>query len=85
MHRHGLTRQAGEVDAELAHRALACEVVAEAARAQMLADWTTAEAGAGRTSGIDGRARPAGWRSRQPGDDRAQDDTSAESGPPDDD
>lgn len=64
VHRHGLTRQAGEDDAELTHRALACEVVAEAARAQMLGDWTDAEAGTDRASRIDSRARPPGRRRR---------------------
>ncbi|GAA1966374.1 hypothetical protein [Catenulispora subtropica] len=42
--RHGLTRQAGEDDAELAHRALAAEVVAEATRCQVHVDWIEANA-----------------------------------------
>ena len=81
--RHGLTRQAGEGDAEFAHRALAAEVVAEASRCQMLSDWT--EAKTHWAYGSDIRSRPPGRRRRPARLRPPQDGTPAEPGLADDD
>ena len=57
--RHDLTCQAGEDDADFAHRVLAAEVVAETTRCRLLDDWTeTQDSRTHRTRRVGVRPRP---------------------------